>query len=162
MTSMPLRVFWGGLGTVLGIYFFLGVYHLVAGLLSGKSISPSTAGFGTIVMFLMAVGTMAGILGWCAIQKNQTPVLAAMLRGINRACILGLIGLVGGTVGWLVLFPVANTGPLLGMFFTGPVGVFLGFVLGFFGGVSNQGIAQEASNRNEKPSAEGSSDSDME
>ncbi len=40
-----------------------------------------------------------------------------------------MIGFVGGTFGPLYLTPGANQGPLIGIFFTGPIGAALGLVL---------------------------------
>lgn len=43
---------------------------------------------------------------------------------------LGVAGFIAGFVGPIVLDPASNQGPLVGIFFTGPLGVVLGIVLG--------------------------------
>ena len=84
--------------------------------------------------------------------------MAAILSGIKGACALGMISFAGGILAWLVLFPDANTGPMLGMFFTGPLGALLGFILGFLGELVYPENSQEVSNLDEKPPNEEPSD----
>ncbi len=43
---------------------------------------------------------------------------------------VGGIGLIGGFIGPMIFMPESNLGPLLGIFFTGPIG----FLVGFLGG----------------------------
>ena len=44
--------------------------------------------------------------------------------------LLGGLGFAGGFFGPILFNPQANQGPLLGIFITGPLGVFLGLFLG--------------------------------
>ena len=46
------------------------------------------------------------------------------------AFVLGFVGLVSGMVGPILFQPGANQGPLMGIFFTGPLGFILGLILG--------------------------------
>ena len=43
---------------------------------------------------------------------------------------MGSIGFMAGFIGPMIMAPSANEGPLLGIFFTGPLGVVLGLALG--------------------------------
>ncbi len=43
---------------------------------------------------------------------------------------MGSVGFMAGFIGPMVMAPSANQGPLLGIFFTGPLGVVLGLALG--------------------------------
>jgi hypothetical protein len=44
--------------------------------------------------------------------------------------LMGSVGFMAGFIGPIILTPSANQGPLLGIFFTGPLGVVLGLGLG--------------------------------
>ena len=48
---------------------------------------------------------------------------------IGFTCFVGGIAFLAGLVAPLLLFPEANQGPLLGIFYTGPIGFSVGFVL---------------------------------
>jgi hypothetical protein len=43
---------------------------------------------------------------------------------------MGSFGFMAGFIGPIIMTPSANQGPLLGIFFTGPLGVVLGLALG--------------------------------
>jgi hypothetical protein len=53
-------------------------------------------------------------------------ILSSMLWGF----VIGLAGFIGGFFGPIIFAPGANQGPLLGIFITGPVGVFIGILYG--------------------------------
>jgi hypothetical protein len=61
-------------------------------------------------------------------SSGEGGVLALTLGG---ALVVGAIGFVGGFFGPMIWAPDANQGPLLGIFYTGP----LGFLLGGVGGL---------------------------
>ncbi|OYZ01371.1 MAG: hypothetical protein B7Y37_06785 [Sphingobacteriia bacterium 28-36-52] len=44
----------------------------------------------------------------------------------------GSLGLLGGFFGPMIFMPDSNLGPLLGIFFTGPIGFVVGFLGGWF------------------------------
>lgn len=46
------------------------------------------------------------------------------------AAIFGFIGFTGGFFGPMIFRPEANQGPMLGIFITGPLGVFVGVLFG--------------------------------
>ena len=52
--------------------------------------------------------------------------------------IVGFTGFILGYIGPIILTPDANQGPLLGIFITGPAGVFLGAILGFIVGFTKK------------------------
>lgn len=45
-------------------------------------------------------------------------------------CLFGAIGFAGGFFGPMIFAPKANQGPMLGIFFTGPLGLVLGLLIG--------------------------------
>lgn len=53
-------------------------------------------------------------------------ILSSMLWGF----VFGLAGFLGGFFGPIIFTPSANQGPLLGIFITGPLGVFIGILFG--------------------------------
>ena len=59
-------------------------------------------------------------------------VAAAAAKG---GCLLGLIGFTGGFFGPMIFSPDSNLGPMLGIFFTGPVGLVLGLIGGAITGL---------------------------
>ena len=80
------------------------------------------------------VGSLASAL-WAATyvwrrtaQGSEGGVLALTLGG---ALVVGAVGFVGGFFGPMIFAPDANQGPLLGIFYTGPLGFVLGGVGGF-------------------------------
>src|SRR5207248_10869947 len=75
-----------------------------------------------------AVGSWVGSQGgpvarWCA----------------GTAAVVGGIAFAAGFVGPIVLHPDSPQGPLLGIFFTGPLGAILGAILGLLIGAVRQG-----------------------
>ena len=84
-------------------------------------------------LLLALVGSLAAAI-WAARyvwrrteHGSENGVLALTFGG---AIIVGAVGFVGGFFGPMIWAPDANQGPLLGIFYTGP----LGFVLGGGGG----------------------------
>ena len=80
----------------------------------------------SIISLFCAVG--AGWYVWKKLGSAPTGLISSALFG---AVVLGAIGFCAGFFGPLIFAPGANQGPLLGIFFTGP----LGFLLGGVGGV---------------------------
>jgi len=68
---------------------------------------------------------------------RQPPgILGSVVTG---ALLVGAVGFVGGFFGPILFMPDANQGPLLGLLFTGPLGVVLGAIGGAIYGVSRRG-----------------------
>lgn len=98
-------VFWAGgaLITAIGLPFWVArLAGLIAALVTGSYVWRATASLSPGFARSVAVGSL----------------------------VLGSIGFAGGFFGPIVFAPEANQGPLLGIFFTGP----LGFLLGAVGG----------------------------
>jgi len=77
-------------------------------------------------------GTIA-VLAWWYALRGHIPVSRQRIRfAVFGGCILGGIGFLAGFFGPLILSPEANQGPLLGILITGPLGFFVGAVLGWF------------------------------
>ena len=69
-------------------------------------------------------------LSYGSAPKRWSPFKTAFLG----AGLVGAIGFAGGFFGPLIFTPEANQGPLLGICFTGPLGVVVGFVGGMIVG----------------------------
>ncbi len=78
------------------------------------------------IISLLVAGGVAFFL-WKKTGSFSNGLASSILVG---GIILGAIGFVGGFFGPLVFYPEANTGPLLGILYTGPIG----FVVGLFAG----------------------------
>jgi hypothetical protein len=78
---------------------------------------------GILIVFMASLATLSLVFA----VRGQDPAIRVALRAASRGGVcLGGAGFVLGFVGPLVLNPESNCGPLLGIFFTGP----LGFVVG--------------------------------
>ncbi len=83
------------------------------------------------IMIQAVLILIAFYLLWFAALGHLPSERAMLKRTLVIALIIGAIGLVGGYVGPLIVTPGANQGPLLGIFFTGPIGFVLGSIGGF-------------------------------
>jgi hypothetical protein len=63
--------------------------------------------------------------------------------GFKWVLILGGFGFFAGFVGPMILAPDANQGPLLGIFYTGPIGFVAGLALWFLSSVANWSLATQ-------------------
>jgi hypothetical protein len=52
--------------------------------------------------------------------------------------IVGAVGLFGGMVAGMILWPESNMAPTLGIFFTGPIGVVAGLISGLIIGIRKE------------------------
>jgi hypothetical protein len=76
-----------------------------------------------------AVAVWTARYTWRRTQSSgESGVLALTLGG---ALVVGAVGFVGGFFGPMIWAPDANQGPLLGIFYTGPLGFLLGGAGGF-------------------------------
>lgn len=103
---------------VLAMYSFL--YWIPFSLLFGVSWVPSA---------LSLLSAMA--IGWYVWKKLETVPTGYISCAMVGAVLLGSAGFCAGFFGPMIFAPGANQGPMLGIFFTGP----LGFLLGAVGGV---------------------------
>lgn len=77
------------------------------------------------------VGIVSGILvsvfTWKRTGNISNGLASSILMG---GIIVGSICFIGGFIGPIIFYPESNLGPLLGIFFTGPIG----FIVGLIGG----------------------------
>ena len=100
-------------------FTFLTVLGIVALVESGDT---------TVLLVFYA---LAACLGWVIERRISDPPSRILIRsGLRWAALLGPPAFVVGFVGPLILMPEAIIGPLLGIFLTGPLGAFLGVVVG--------------------------------
>ncbi len=66
---------------------------------------------------------------WAKLASAHQGVISSILLG---AILLGGLGFAVGFFGPIIFTPEANQGPLLGIFFTGPLGFVVGGIAGFF------------------------------
>lgn len=87
---------------------------------------PDGSWLPSIISLLCAAG--AGWYVWKRLGEADPGLVTSVMLG---AIVVGAIGFCGGFFGPMIFAPEANQGPLLGLFFTGP----LGFLLGGIGGL---------------------------
>jgi len=97
---------------------------LVPAMLRGK-FDPLSA------TFCACTGTMAALCWWCALRGHLPESRRRMKFALIAGFALGAVGFAAGFFGPLVFAPGANQGPLLGIFFTGPLGFVLGTAAGW-------------------------------
>ena len=124
-TEIPLR--WSIIRRVAlfgAVYFtFFTVVGVVTFLRGGDG--DDTA-WGLVVFFALAAS-----LGWVVERRiADAPSRIFIWSAWRWAAFLGIPAFLTGFVGPLILVPEANQGPLLGILLTGPVGVFLGVIVG--------------------------------
>ena len=81
------------------------------------------------VPITLLLSTIGGLCWWFALQGHQAESRARIWKSWRAGRLVGGIGLAGGYVGPLLIWPGSNLGPLLGILITGP----LGFVVGALG-----------------------------
>ncbi len=83
-----------------------------------------------ITSMALSMGTTAFICWWFALCGQHAISRKRILFTVAGAMIIGGISFAVGFFGPIVLTPDANQGPLLGIFYTGPLGFFAGAVIG--------------------------------
>jgi hypothetical protein len=113
-----------GLSFVVGVATFYFMFWLPFSLLS---FLPGHLLLAFVGSFAVAVWTAR--YTWRRMESSgESGVLALTLGG---ALVVGAVGFVGGFFGPMIWAPDANQGPLLGIFYTGPLGFLLGGAGGF-------------------------------
>jgi hypothetical protein len=82
-------------------------------------------------IFGSGVATIAILCWWFALQGHIAKSRVRMGYAVKGGIILGGIGFCAGFFGPIILRPTANQGPLLGIFFTGPLGFIVGTAIGW-------------------------------
>jgi len=86
---------------------------------------PLLAVFGACTTLFIA------FCGWFALRGHLARSRSRMKLVLQGGLVAGAIGFVAGFFGPMVWSPGANQGPLLGIFFTGPIGMVVGATLGW-------------------------------
>ena len=112
----------------LGVFFFINIFF-------GAFLPiPEANGYiRSIISFAIAIGIAK--LVWNLSEKVKSPVATF---GIVGAILVGSIGFIGGFLGPIILRPDSPQGPLLGIFFTGPIGFCIGLVGGIVYGLRKE------------------------
>ena len=80
---------------------------------------------------LVAFYAVAACLGWVVVARiGDAPSRILIWSGVRGAAFLGIPAFAVGFIGPMILMPEANQGPLIGFLLTGPVGAFLGVIVG--------------------------------
>jgi uncharacterized membrane protein len=85
--------------------------------------------------FLSPFISLSVLCLWMAISGNNQKQRKLMVNSLLIGLIIGIISFLGGFIGPIILTPEANQGPLLGIFFTGPIGFAAGILLGIPGSI---------------------------
>jgi len=114
----------------LGIGLFLGFE--VGAMIGGPSAGPGPSEAGR------ALGMVVGLVGGALLGAFLVgrPVVARWCFGTAFA--VGGVSFLAGFVGPIVLTPDSPQGPLLGIFFTGPIGFVAGAVIGMGIGLTKE------------------------
>jgi hypothetical protein len=83
-------------------------------------------GFLANIIALLLAGAIAVFL-W---KKTGSPLNGLASSILLGGIILGGIGFVGGFFGPIIFYPEVNLGPLIGIFYSGPIGFVVGLVAG--------------------------------
>ena len=124
-----------GLALLVGIATFYFVFWLPMSLLSFLPGHMLIAFVGSF-----AAGIWAGRFIWRRTQDGG----GVLTMTFGGAMIVGTIGFLSGFFGPMIWAPDANQGPLLGIFYTGPLGFLLGGACGFVYGLARRYTQQRA------------------
>lgn len=116
---MPLRILSGVLAAIPLVVAFL--------LIRTNIDEPFNLMGAAFLMFPITVA-LGGF--WFACCGHRAVHRSRMKWALIGGAALGLIGFIAGFVGPITFAPEANQGPLLGIFITGPLGLFAGTWLG--------------------------------
>jgi len=95
--------------------------------MGGALLSAVSLPFWTALPLAGFAAFIAARFIWRRAGSERSGLAVSILQG---ALILGTIGFIAGFFGPIVFAPDANQGPLLGIFYTGPLGLVLGAVAG--------------------------------
>ncbi len=84
------------------------------------------------------IGKIVGAIGGAGLGYFLSGDSLAARWGLGGALVVGLVSFLAGFVGPMIFAPGANQGPLLGIFFTGPLGFIVGAIVGMAVGLVNE------------------------
>lgn len=117
---------WTTLRIVAGLVALLLTAFVLLVLLKQIQDGPDLLGF----VIGTSVGTAAIMCWWFAMRGQDADSRATMMFSLLGGLIVGGISFAAGFFGPMIFSPKSNQGPLLGIFFTGPIGFMVGIVLG--------------------------------
>jgi len=123
--KQPLRLILTAI-TLIAVFFFINIF-----ILNVIPIPDSIISFRPFISFAVAL-LIAKFIWNKTNQLGDTFATYSLVGGLS----IGGIGFLGGFIGPMIFMPDSNLGPLLGIFFTGPIG----FVIGFLGGWLSVGV----------------------
>ena len=95
------------------------------------ALSFAARGGGLLSLIVGSASLLAAVLVWWFTARGHIPQARTRIAHIFvGAALLGGVSFIAGFVGPIVFMPHANQGPLLGIFFTGPIGFTVGGILG--------------------------------
>ncbi|HEY2149143.1 MAG TPA: hypothetical protein VGH32_14480, partial [Pirellulales bacterium] len=86
------------------------------------------------VKFDNPVGNVVGSIGGAGLAYFLSGDSLAARWSLGAALVVGFVSFLAGFIGPMIVTPDANQGPLLGIFFTGPLGFIVGAVAGMLFG----------------------------
>jgi hypothetical protein len=119
-SSITARVLAGAVGSAFAFQTILILVEQIRG------------GFNAIgIVLASALALVTLICWWGAVNGISVKTRSRLHYGLKGGLIMGSLAFAGGFVGPMILMPESNQGPLVGIFFTGPVG----FVIGYLSGI---------------------------
>lgn len=118
---------------MLSIACFLCVYLLLF-LILLVAFPGSMMVFGTPIALIAAIWIARKV--WLSLEDGMPDSSFAWM--VLGAAAVGMAGFLIGFIGPMIFAPGANQGPLLGIFYTGPLGVLLGAFGGLILGLRNR------------------------
>jgi hypothetical protein len=130
-TAPPAKTYggWRVLALVVAVLLSLPGGLLMFEWLTGLVLHPAAMDL-LIPSLALSVGTAAFLCWWFALCGQHARSRQRIFSTVAGALIIGGISFAAGFFGPIILTPDANQGPLLGIFYTGPLGFFAGAVIG--------------------------------
>jgi hypothetical protein len=126
-SSMVRRI----VAAIVAVVFGALALWMLIRLLYASTLNALNVVFGVFAFF---IATIAILCGWFALRGHLPGSRLHIRLTIYGAFIVGGIAFAAGFAGPLIFQPQSNQGPLLGIFFTGPLGFVLGAAIGWFYG----------------------------
>jgi hypothetical protein len=117
--STTARVLAGAVGTAFAVQTILSLITLTR---DGAS--------AFLIVFSSATALVALFCWWCAWNGVSKKARTRFHYALKGGLIVGSISFLCGFIGPMIFMPDANQGPLIGIFFTGPIGFLVGCILG--------------------------------